>query len=468
MQTALGVIGLGTMGANVARNVARNGADVVVFNRTPEKTSEFMAAHGGEGKLRSAATLQQFCALLPAPRHILLMVSAGSAVDAIIEELTPLLDAGDVLIDGGNSHYRDTQRREEQLKRNRIAFVGMGISGGEKGALEGPSMMPGGSHDAVNALLPLLKEMAADDGTGGACVSYIGPGGAGHFVKMVHNGIEYGVMQCIAEAYAMLRASGLDPRGIAQAFASWVTGDGESYLMEITAKILTHEDAESGGLLLEVIRDVAGQKGTGKWTVEAAAEYASAAPTITAAVEARYLSGSPEERLRRSKMFPEVLLDVECGTEDVVSWAKAALEASTLAAYSQGFDLLLRASHMEKWNLPFAEIARIWRGGCIIRSPLLRVFQEAYGGSAEEMRRQRQAIVDRFGGANQRSWRRAVSWAVARGVPVPAIASSLAYYDSIRNARLPQNLIQAQRDFFGAHGFERTDKEGKFHEHWEP
>ncbi len=466
MKNTLGVIGLGTMGANIARNAARNGAKVSVFNRTSEKLDAFLAAHGEEGMFVGCTSLRALCEALPAPRAILLMVSAGDAVDVLIEELLPLLDSGDILIDGGNSHYRDTQRRCERLERSGIRFVGMGISGGEKGALLGPSMMPGGNENAVQEILPLFSSMAADDGEGKPCIAYMGAGGAGHFVKMVHNGIEYGVMQLIAEAYAILKRTGMGSEEIARTFAAWTNGDLASYLMEITGKVLAHKDTDTGDVLVELIKDQAAQKGTGRWTVESALHYGVPIPTITASVEARALSARKDERSQRSKIFPEALLG-DAGSIADIDQVRIALEVATLSTYSQGFELLRIAGSAEKWNFPLAEISRIWRGGCIIRSPLLEVIQKAYEGSPSEMKRHKQRILDRFAGLRQQAWRAVAAYAIGQGVAIPAFASSLAYYDSIRSERLPQNLIAAQRDFFGAHGYERLDKPGVFHTQWE-
>jgi len=386
-------------------------------------------------------------------------------VDGLIEELLPQLDPGDIIIDGGNSHYRDTERRQERLKRTGVRFVGMGISGGEKGALEGPSMMPGGDREAVEQLLPLLRAMAADDGEGGKCVAFMGPGGAGHFVKMVHNGIEYGVMQLIAETYAMLRKLGMDQTTIAGTFASWNSGDLQSYLMEITGKVLATKDPASGKFLVELIKDAARQKGTGRWTVEAALQYGVSIPVITAAVEARGISAQWKRRLQVAQSFPGEAL---AGAEPLeVGHVRTALAAATALTYLQGFDLLSAATTKEKWGLPMAEIARIWRGGCIIRSTMLADFQKANGANEAMQKEGKLAIVAQLTGERQRAWREVTAYAMGQGIPVPAFAASLAYYDAIRSIQLPQNLIQAQRDFFGAHGYERVDREGVFHTEWE-
>lgn len=454
----LGVIGLGTMGANLARNAARSGATVAVFNRTAEKTDQFMKDFGKEGSFIACHSLQELCNSLPKPRAILLMVKAGGAVDQMIADLLPFLEKGDILIDGGNSHYRDTERRQRSLEEKGIRFIGMGISGGEEGALNGPSMMPGGDRDAVTDILPLLKKMAADDEEGGKCVTFIGEGGAGHFVKMVHNGIEYGVMQLIAESFAILRSLGVEGDELAETFERWNTGDLQSYLMEITGKVLRKKDPATGDFLVDLIKDEAGQKGTGRWAVEAALLYGLPIPTIAAAVEARMISARWEERQERSKIFLYEGMSTMMSCKELLKNLHVALELSVILAYVQGFDLLGAATTTEHWNLPISEIARIWSGGCIIRSALLPLFQKAFRNKVKET-----CIIDRFRGEKQRAWRTLMQYAVGKGIAVPALSSSLAYYDAVRSARLPQNLIQAQRDFFGAHGFERLDKPGTFH-----
>ncbi|TSC79619.1 MAG: 6-phosphogluconate dehydrogenase [Candidatus Peregrinibacteria bacterium Gr01-1014_25] len=458
----LGVIGLGTMGANLARNAARNGATVAVYNRTTETMSAFISAHGGEESFVACKTLKELVAALKPPRAILLMVKAGEAVDAMIADLLPLLAKNDILIDAGNSHYRDTERRQRELEKKGIRFIGMGVSGGEEGALKGPSMMPGGDRSAYDVLEPLLTNMAADDGAQGKCVAYIGPGGSGHFVKMVHNGIEYGIMQLIAESYDLLKNAGMTNAQLADAFASWNSnGEQRSFLLEITAQIFRTKDPETGKDLLDVIRDRAGQKGTGKWTTEAAMNYGFCIPTINAAVDARILSGCAGCR-EGWKGVPAELSN-DSAPADWTEHVRHALSLSTITAYMQGLTLLGYASEAEKWDLQLGEIARIWRGGCIIRSALLPILQDAYGKNPEKGTT---AIRKRFAAEAQRQWRSAVAHGVGRGVPLPAMLASLAFYDGMRRERLPQNLIQAQRDFFGAHGVGRTDREGTFHYSW--
>lgn len=463
----LGVIGLGTMGANIARNAARNGATVAVFNRTTERTREFMDAHGSEGAFVSCASLQDLKAALVAPRTILLMIKAGDAVDAMLEELLPLLKKGDTVIDGGNSHFLDTARREERCAKKGIHFVGMGVSGGEDGALHGPSMMPGGDLASLDRIKPLLQKMAADDGAGGKCVARMGNGGSGHFVKMVHNGVEYGLMQIIAETYDVLRsASGLGAAELSEVYQSWNEGVLQSFLLEITAKIFPVKDPETGEALVDVIKDAAGQKGTGKWTTEAAMTLGVGVPSISAAVDARILSSDPLARKRRSAELPESLPEPLPEGKPLADLARSAFLLSGVVTYLQGFDLLYAASREYQMDIRLSEVARIWRGGCIIRSGLLPIFQDFFAEEDAAVAA-RTKIFDLFRGDMQEDWRRFVSVAIDRGIPVPCIAASLSYYDTIRRQRLPQNLIQAQRDFFGAHTYERMDRDGTFHTQWE-
>ncbi|NOS66812.1 MAG: NADP-dependent phosphogluconate dehydrogenase [Candidatus Peribacteraceae bacterium] len=461
----LGVIGLGTMGANLARNAARNGARVVLFNRTTEKTQEFIEKFKAEGEFVPTESLRQFVSEMTSPRAILLMVKAGDAVDAVIEELLPMLTKGDILIDAGNSHFNHTERREARLKKMGIHFVGMGVSGGEEGALLGPSMMPGGDPDALKTIMPLLMKMAAPDGAKGKCVTHIGPGGAGHFVKMVHNGIEYGIMQLIAESYDLLKTAGkMKNADLAKLFTEWSTSDDlGSFLMEITAQIFKKKDPDTKKDLIDVIADVAGQKGTGKWTTETAMDLGIAIPTINAAVDARILSGEVEHRARRMKELPESLpKTAKIPTAELISMVRSALELSIICTYAQGFELMAKMSGDKKWNLDLAEVARIWRGGCIIRSHFLTILQPAQTGNVAAEK----AVLKRMEGKRQSEWREMIGQAVSTGVPVPAMSASLWFYDTLRRERLPQNLIQAQRDYFGAHTYQRVDKKGAFHTDW--
>ncbi|MBI3331940.1 NADP-dependent phosphogluconate dehydrogenase [Candidatus Peregrinibacteria bacterium] len=479
----LGLIGLGTMGANLARNAARNGATVAVYNRTKEKLDAFIEEHGKEGVFVACKTYAELAKALKPPRPILLMVKAGEAVDQVLKELLPHLQKGDIVIDAGNSHYRDTEKREAQLLEKGIHLIGLGVSGGEEGALKGPSMMPGGSKEAYAVLEPLLKKMAADDGstllpsrlgraetgtTGGAkgkCVTYLGKGGVGHFVKMVHNGIEYGIMQLLAEAYHLLKVEGnMTNADIAQAFETWNGGYLHSFLVEIAAKVMREKDPDTKKDLIDVIKDAAGQKGTGKWTTDAAMHYGVAVPTITAAVDARIVSGGRDFRMQMSK-HANLTKDTSVSYDKkvLIEMVRAALELSVLNTYAQGFQLLFVPSAEEKWSLNVSEVARIWRGGCIIRSDVLSIFQESFKGDEKASKE----IRDRFSDERQLQWRRVVALGALHAIPLPALAASLTYFDAYRTAWLPQNLTQAQRDYFGAHTYERLDKPGSFHTKWQ-
>ncbi len=454
-----GLIGLGTMGASLARNVNSRGFSVSTYNRSPEKVDQFVEDFGSES-LTGHKSLEDFVNSLATPRKIILMVKAGAAVDAVIEQLNPLLKKGDIIIDGGNSHYPDTNRREAQLKEQGLHFVGMGISGGEKGALEGPSMMPGGSLEAFEAISPILQPAAAEDGLGGKCFAHIGPAGSGHFVKMVHNGIEYGVMQLIAEAYDILKnIGGLSNEELAQTFAKY-NETKNSYLLEITAKIF--EQKEDGQDLIDLIKDAGKQKGTGKWTSIAAYDYGVSLPTIHAAVDARIMSGSLN--LRRRPLGTQ--LNESPAPENLVQLVEDALDLSSLCTYFQGFELMKIANVEEKWNLDFAEIARIWRGGCIIRASYLETLQNAYASDEETLNKTREELNALFDSEKQKNWRSVISLAASNGIQTPCLSASLFYYDGIRREKLPQNLTQAQRDFFGAHTYQRSDKEGTFHTDW--
>lgn len=467
--SSFAVLGLSTMGGNLARNAARRGITVAVHNRTAARTEAFLAEHGHEGKFVRCDTYAQLRETLATPRTLLIMVKAGKPVDDVIDELLPFLDPGDILIDGGNSHFPDTERRAVTLRAKGIRFLGMGVSGGEEGALRGPSMMPGGDREAWEHLQVLLRALSAEDGEDGKCVGYMGPGGAGHFVKMVHNGIEYGIMQLIAESYDLLKnVAGLSNAELAQTFALWNESDDlRSFLIEITAQVFRKKDAESGLDLIDVIRDAAGQKGTGKWTTDAAMTFGVPVPTITAAVDARILSGDGAGRAARHQDLPSSIGDAPDKPREIVTFVRSGLALSTVCAYLQGFDLLRAASKEKGWDLDLAEIARVWRGGCIIRSSLLKHFQWLYGADPIRIDSARHSFTDIFAGERQLSWRRAVLAGVQLGIPVPAMAASLSYYDAYRRQRLPQNLVQAQRDLFGAHTYERVDKAGVFHTDWD-
>ncbi|MFD9739724.1 NADP-dependent phosphogluconate dehydrogenase [Umezawaea sp. NPDC059074] len=461
----IAVTGLAVMGSNLARNLARHGHRVAVHNRSYSRTKLLIEQHGDEGDFVSAETAEELVASLQKPRQIIIMVKAGAPTDAVIDELVPLLDEGDMVIDGGNAHYADTRRREAALREKGLHFVGAGISGGEEGALNGPSIMPGGSKESYVHLGPVLESIAAVvDGT--PCCVHVGPDGAGHFVKMVHNGIEYADMQLIAEAYdLLLRAGGKTPAEIADVFREWNEGDLESYLIEITADVLSHVDADSGKALVEVIADEAEQKGTGRWTVQEALELGVPVTGIAEAVFARSLSGRVDQRkaVRDALGASEVAVNL---TEGLVDDVRQALYASKVVAYAQGFDQMRAASKEYGWDLDLGAMATIWRGGCIIRARFLDRIREAYDGSPELASL---LVDDYFAQAVQNAeaaWRRVVVTAVQAGVPVPGFVSALAYYDGLRSERLPAALIQGLRDFFGAHTYRRTDREGTFHTLW--
>jgi 6-phosphogluconate dehydrogenase len=461
----IGLIGLAVMGENLALNIEEKGFSIAVFNRTVARVDEFVARHPGK-RIQGCRTLQEFVAALERPRRIILMVKAGEAVDAMIAALRPLLEPNDILVDGGNSWFQDTERRGRELAEASIRYVGMGVSGGEEGARHGPSLMPGGPPEAYERLSPVLTRIAAQVADG-PCVTYIGPGGAGHYVKMVHNGIEYGDMQLIAEAYDLLRhVGGLDAPGLHEVFARWNAGELQSYLIEITADIFTRIDEATGRPLVDVILDTAGQKGTGKWTSQNALDVGAAIPTINAAVEARILSSLKAERAAASLVLrgPE-----PAPVSDRAAFIDAvghALYAAKVCSYAQGMSLLRLASAEYGYDLNLAEIARIWKGGCIIRAALLDKIQRAFQRNPslpnllvdEEFRAQ---IA-----ARQGAWRSVVAQAVAAGIPCLAMSASLGYFDMYRRERLPANLIQAQRDYFGAHTYQRIDREGTFHTKW--
>ncbi|MBT4917369.1 NADP-dependent phosphogluconate dehydrogenase [Candidatus Peregrinibacteria bacterium] len=460
----IGLIGLAVMGANLARNISRN-SRITVFNRTTEKTTQFIKEFGSE-TLDGSKTLKEFTKKLAKPRKIILMVKSGEPVDIFINKLLPLLDKNDTVIDGGNSNYKDTARRQEELSKKGIHFIGMGISGGEEGALNGPSMMPGGNKVAYSKLEKILAPAAAKDGLGGTCISYVGKGGSGHFVKMVHNGIEYAVMQLIAETYDILKHIGkFSNKELSKAFEDF-NKPLNSFLLEITARIFKEKDPFSKKDLIDVIKDSAGQKGTGKWTSIAAFDYGVPTPTINAAVDARITSGNQDLRHRRFGS-PEKLNTIKVPNKSQIkALAQSSLEIGTLIAYAQGFELLMKASQEHNWNLDLSETSRIWRGGCIIRSNYLDLFQRIYSDKKPAAIKAVKEILEMVDGKPQKNWRKTVELGTAKGIPMPALSASLAYYDSIRKLRLPQNLIQAQRDLFGAHTYERIDKKGTFHTDW--
>jgi 6-phosphogluconate dehydrogenase len=464
---SFGVIGLAVMGENLALNVERNGFPISVYNRSPDKTEAFMANRAGGKNVCATYSLPEFVQSLERPRKILIMVKAGGPVDAVIEQLKPLLDEGDILIDGGNSLYSDTQRRAKDLESAKFTFIGMGVSGGEEGALNGPSLMPGGTASAYRYLEPILTKIAAqvDDGP---CVTYVGPGGAGHYVKMVHNGIEYGDMQLIAEAYDLLKnVGGLNQQELHQVFSDWnKTDELNSYLIEITADIFTKNDPDTGLPLVELIVDAAAQKGTGRWTVMEALELGIAIPTIIAAVNARIVSSCKQERMDAAQILSGPSLPFTGDRQVFIDQVRDALYCSKMCSYAQGMALLAAASKAYTYDLDLGECARIWKGGCIIRASFLDKIKRAYDEQpdlanlllAPEFK---QSVLDR-----QTAWREIIVTAARSGIAVPAFSASLDYFDSYRRSNLPQNLTQAQRDYFGAHTYQRVDKEGVFHTEW--
>jgi 6-phosphogluconate dehydrogenase len=468
MTSQIGVTGLATMGANLARNLARHGHQVVLHNRTQARTDALMAAHGAEGDFVPTTSTEEFVQALDRPRSILIMVQAGPATDAVIDELVPLLDEGDIVIDGGNARYQDTQRRTGALAGRGLHFVGTGVSGGEEGALNGPSIMPGGSDESYAIIGPVLESIAAVvDGT--PCCTHVGTDGAGHFVKMVHNGIEYADMQLIAEAYDLLRLRlGLSPQEIGDVFAGWNEGDLDSYLIEITAEVLRHDDAATGKPFVDVILDQAEQKGTGRWTVQSALDLGIPVSGIAEAVFARALSGHAEQRAAAQKVLPGPALEVDA-VEDRDAYIEAvrqALYASKVVAYAQGFDQIAAGAEENGWDVDRGALATIWRGGCIIRARFLDRIRQAF---ADEPGLTTLLTHDYFRDAvasAQDGWRLVVSDVARYGIPAPGFASALAYYDGLRAERLPAALIQGLRDFFGAHTYRRVDREGTFHTFW--
>src|SRR3954452_16299020 len=462
----IGVTGLAVMGANLARNIARHGVPVAVHNRTTARTKEFMEAYAGEGTFTAADSTEDFVAALEKPRRIIVMVKAGAPVDGVIEELTPLLDEGDIIIDAGNSHFPDTKRRTEECAAKGLRFMGVGVSGGEEGALNGPSIMPGGDPAAYAEVEEIFTSIAAVvDGT--PCCVHVGPDGAGHYVKMVHNGIEYADIQLIAEAYDLLtHVAGLDAPAIAKIFEEWNSGDLESFLIEITAKVLGKTDEKTGGPLVDVILDEAQQKGTGTWTAVDALGLGIPLTGITEAVFARGLSTLRAERKAASTALAGPNPAASEDRQDLVDDIRQALYASKVVAYAQGFAQMRAASTANGWDLDLGAMATIWRGGCIIRAQFLNRIAEAY---AEHGDVQNLLTVPYFTEAvanAQDAWRRVVITATEQGVPVPAFASSLSYYDAYRRERVPANLIQGLRDFFGAHTYKRIDAEGSYHTRW--
>ncbi|MFZ4285637.1 decarboxylating NADP(+)-dependent phosphogluconate dehydrogenase [Variovorax sp. HJSM1_2] len=461
-----GLIGLAVMGQNLVLNVESRGFQVSVFNRTPDKTEAFLAANPGK-KLVGSTTLQEFVQSLALPRKIQIMVKAGKPVDDVIEQLIPLLDKDDIIIDGGNSLYTDTERRDAYLSSKGLRFIGAGVSGGEEGARKGPAIMPGGPASTWEVMKPIFESISAKV-DGQPCVIHIGPGGAGHYVKMIHNGIEYGDMQLICEAYSLFKAAGFSTDEMASIFNEWNEGDLQSYLIQITGKALEQKDPETGGALVELILDKAGQKGTGQWTLLNAAENAVVISTINAAVEARVLSSQKAQRVEASKHLQGPKANLSAEKKELVAKVHDALYASKVISYTQGFDLIKTMGEKKQWGLDFGGIASIWRGGCIIRARFLNHITDAYRTDPALVNLMLAPFFKDLLNSTQQNWREVVALAVRNGIPVPAFSASLAYYDSYRSARLSANLLQAQRDFFGAHTYERTDKPAGefFHTEW--
>ncbi len=464
----IGVVGLAVMGKNLALNMESKGFTVSVYNRSAEKTRELVAEAAGK-RLIGTYSVEQFVQSLERPRKIMIMVKAGEATDQTIESLLPYLEAGDIVIDGGNAYFPDTQRRDKALTAKGIRFIGTGVSGGEEGALKGPSIMPGGPRSAYELIAPIFDAISAQVNDE-PCCTYIGPDGAGHYVKMVHNGIEYGDMQLICEAYHLLKdVLGLSAAQLYEVFAEWNRGELDSYLIEITADIFLKQDEQTGLPMVDVIQDTAGQKGTGKWTSANALDLGVPLSIITESVFARFLSSLKAERVAASETLkgPAVKPQaIAIERETFIEQVRQALYTSKICSYAQGFAQMRAASEHYGWDLQYGEIAKIFRGGCIIRARFLQNITDAYArdGALKNLLLDPyfQGAVEKY----QESWRNVVAMAAQRGIPAPAFASALAYYDSYRTARLPANLLQAQRDYFGAHTFERIDKPGSFHVEW--
>jgi 6-phosphogluconate dehydrogenase len=468
----IGIAGVGVMGSNLARNIERNGFAVAVWDRDPAFLAQAMSHVDAGKRITPYQTPEEFVRAIKRPRKILMMVKAGPPVDWTVEQFKPFLEQDDILIDGGNSFFQDTRRREAALATEGLRFIGSGVSGGEEGALNGPSLMPGGARAAYEEIQSIWEGIAAktDDGP---CTTYVGPDAAGHFVKMVHNGIEYGDMQLIAEVYdIMRRVLGMTAAEIANVFEEWNRGTLESYLIEITAQILRVNEPETGKPLVDLILDEAEQKGTGKWTAQVALDLGVAIPTINAAIDARLMSSLKEERVQASRVFGGTDFSLWKGKSqtEVCATLHDALYASKICSYAQGFSLMRAGSNEWKWNIDLSEMARIWKGGCIIRAKFLDSIKIAYQSDPELANLMLTPDLRDFLKSGQANWRTAIGAAQAHGVPVPAMAASLAYFDSYRAANLPQNLTQAQRDFFGAHTYHRVDKPelGAVHTDWEP
>jgi 6-phosphogluconate dehydrogenase len=468
-QADIGLIGLAVMGENLVLNMESRGYTVAVYNRTTSKVDELLQGRGKGKKLVGAHTLKEFVGALKAPRKIMMMVKAGPAVDDLINQLTPLLDKGDILIDGGNSYFPDSIRRTKDLASKGFRFLGVGVSGGEEGALKGPSIMPGGEPSAWPEVKPIFQAIAAKVGPKGdiPCCEWVGNDGAGHYVKMVHNGIEYGDMQLICEAYYMMKVLlKMSATEIGEVFAEWYKGPLNSYLIEITRDILGKKDPETGKPMVDVILDKAGQKGTGKWTSQNALDLGIPIPTMMEAVVARSLSAMKDERVAASSRLPAPEIRFDIDKAKFIPAIHDALYASKIMSYAQGFQLLRAAAAEYKWDLNYGDIAMLWRGGCIIRAQFLDEIKKAYDGDPKLANLILAPYFTDVIRKGQSNWRLAVAEASKAGIAIPAFSSALAYYDQYRSATLPANLLQAQRDYFGAHTYERTDKPGVFHTEW--
>ena len=468
MKSDIGLIGLAVMGENLVLNIENKGFSASVFNRSTEKIDKFLKDRGSDKKFYGAKDIGDFCSSLATPRKIIIMVKSGNPVDRVIDQLLPHLDTGDIIIDGGNSHYKDSSKRYENLKREGIYFVGAGISGGEEGALNGPSIMPGGSAEAWPKIQPIFNKIAAQTSSGEVCCNWVGSSGSGHFVKMVHNGIEYGDMQMICEAYHIMRFGlNLSNDEIADIFDEWNKSELNSYLIEITKEILRY-DNEDGERVVDFILDSSGQKGTGKWTARAALDYGQPLSLIAEAVFARCLSSFKEERVEAAKSFTHSEYVFNGDKKLFVDNLKQALYASKIISYTQGFQLLKAASNEYKWDLNLGDIALLWRGGCIIRSVFLNQIKNAYDNDKHLSNLLMDPFFNKVINESQDSWRAVMKEAISFGIPIPAMSSALAYFDGYKSEKLPSNLLQAQRDYFGAHTYERVDKDRGlfFHTNW--
>jgi 6-phosphogluconate dehydrogenase len=465
----IGIIGLAVMGENLILNMESKGFTVACYNRTVSKVDGFVNGRGADKKIIGTHSVEEFVAALARPRKAMLMIKAGQPVDDFIELLLPHLEPGDIIIDGGNSFFRDTIRRTRYLEEKGLFYIGTGISGGEEGALHGPSIMPGGSAEAWPHVRPIFQAIAAKVADGTPCCDWVGSDGAGHYVKMVHNGIEYGDMQMIAESYFLMKhLLGMTPTEMHQVFKAWNEGELDSYLIEITRDIMAYQDEETGQPLVEMILDTAGQKGTGKWTSISALDMGTPAPTVAEAVFARFMSALKAERLAASKVLDGPTPALERDRPAFIEEIRQALYASKICSYAQGFQLLKMAAAEHNWDLDYGGIALLWREGCIIRAQFLERIKEAYDADAGSANLLLASYFKRAIARSQDAWRRVVATAVQNGIPVPAFSSALAYYDGYRNARLPANVLQAQRDYFGAHTYERVDRpRGEFfHTNW--